>query len=76
MYERACLVRPRKDVKPEPMVEEVHQDLDQDEDLPFDMSQIKTTWTGMTEEPDSERVNFVLARLAGKGSDQVGPDHV
>ena len=43
------------------MIEEDHQDLDQDEDLPFDMGQIKTT--GMTEEPNSERVNFVLARL-------------
>ena len=43
------------------MVEEVHQDLDEDEDLPFDMSQIKTT--GMTEEPDRERVSFVRARL-------------
>ena len=46
------------------MAEEVHQDLDQDQDLPFYMSQIKTT--GMTEEPDSERVNFVRARLEPK----------
>ena len=52
MYERACLVRPRGEVKPEPMVEEDHQDLDRDEDLPFYMSQIKTA--GVTEEPDRE----------------------
>ena len=34
MCERACLVRPREDVKPKPMGEEVPQDLDHDEDLP------------------------------------------
>ena len=65
MYERAYLVRPREDEEPEPMVEEKPQDLDQvhpqNEELPFDMSQIKTT--GMTEEPDRERVNFVRARM-------------
>ena len=61
MYERANLERPLEDVKPEPMGEEVHQDLDQDEDPPFDMSQMKTS--GMDEEPDSERVYFVRARL-------------
>ena len=68
MYERACLVRHREYVQPEPMVEQCHPDLslrlDQDEDLPFDMSQIKTT--GMTEEPDGKRVCFVLARLEQK----------
>ena len=61
MYERAYLVRPQEDVKAKPMGEEVHQDLDQDEDPPFDMSQIKTS--GMEEEPDRERVCFVRARL-------------
>ena len=64
MYERAYLGRPRKDVKPKPMVEEKPQELDQDEELPFGMSQIKTTgMPGMTEEPDNERVNFVRARM-------------
>ena len=61
MYERANLLRVRDDVKPESMVEEKPQELDQDDELPFDMSQIKTT--GTTEEPDCERVNFVLARM-------------
>ena len=35
--------------------------LDQGVDSPFSMTQIKTS--GMDEEPASERVNFVLARL-------------
>ena len=64
MSERACLVRPQEDVEHEPVVEEDHQDLEQDDDLPFNMSQIKTT--GMTEEPDGKRVCFVLARLEQK----------
>ena len=51
MYERAYLVLPREDVKPEPMDEEDPQELDQDEELPFNMSHIKTT--GMAEEPDT-----------------------
>ena len=42
------------------MDEKEPQELDQDEKLPFDVSQIKTT--SMTEEPDRERVNFVLER--------------
>ena len=62
MYERANLLRVRDDVKPESMVEEKPQELDQDDELPFDMSQIKTT--GMAEVSDRERVNFVRARLA------------
>ena len=83
MYERAYLVRPLEDVEPEPMGEEVHQDLDQDEDPPFDMSQIKTS--GMKEEPGCEWVYCVRARLeqekkADKSgltkSEQIKPDIV
>ena len=54
VYERAnpSLVRIREDAKPDPMMEEKPepQTSDQDEALPFNMDQIKTT--GMTEEPD------------------------
>ena len=43
------------------MGEKDHKDLDQEVDSPFDMSRIKTS--NMDDEPDRERVNFVLARL-------------
>ena len=43
------------------MMEEKPQVSDQNEELPFDMDQIKTT--GMAGEPDRKRVNFVRARL-------------
>ena len=46
---------------PEPMGEKDHKDLDQEVDSPFDMSQIKTS--DRDDEPDSERVYFVRARL-------------
>ena len=43
------------------MKEEKAETSDQDEELSFNMDQIKTT--GMAEEPDRKRVNFVPARL-------------
>ena len=43
------------------MGEKDHKDLDQEVDSPFDMSQIKTS--DRDDEPDSERVYFVRARL-------------
>ena len=61
IFERAYLVRPQEDVKPKHMHKEVHQNLDQDEDPSFDMSQIKTE--GMGKEPDHARVHFVRIRL-------------
>ena len=61
VYERANLVRVREDPQPEPMKEEKVQTSDHEEELPFDMDQIKTS--DMTGEPDRERVNFERARL-------------